>query len=116
MIPNVPFQARSVGRGTRTFDDIPNSKVQLLLLYCGISLRTTAVAFVAQMRSVIAARMVKSKHEVPHHYATIKCHLDEVLTIRKMLAGMLFNFLAFVDIQGFDLLMLLQINTARRFP
>jgi len=40
----------------------------------------------SNMRKVIARRLAESKSTVPHMYATIECHLDELLALRKVFA------------------------------
>jgi pyruvate dehydrogenase E2 component (dihydrolipoamide acetyltransferase) len=39
------------------------------------------------MRKVIARRLTESKATVPHMYATIECHIDDLLELRKIFAN-----------------------------
>ena len=61
-----PTSEVSGGEGRRTYTDIPNTT----------------------MRKVIASRLSQSKSEVPHHYVTATCALDNLIATRKTLVAL----------------------------
>lgn len=57
---SVTVSRRSVGRGVRSYEDIPLSK----------------------MRSVIASRLTASKTQIPHHYVSSSVNIDQLMKTR----------------------------------
>jgi len=63
MITEAKMGGEAVRAGGRGYTDIP----------------------LTNMRKVIASRLTQSKKEVPHAYAAVRCSLDSILALRKMM-------------------------------